>query len=92
MANGTDFAASQVPGNNFPNRDHFQKIADMPDQKKNGNKKGPGNTGVDNPKKPVEILKTSKANSNTRNPLRADLSEKPAKENKAVRERKKEDD
>lgn len=40
---------------------------------------------MDKEKKPAEILKTSKA-SNFRNPLRAELSEKPAKENKTVRE------
>jgi hypothetical protein len=49
-------------------------------------KKGTGETKVDKQKKPVDILKTGKGG-NTRNPLRADLSEKPAKENKAVRER-----
>lgn len=59
----------------------------MPSQHKKtaSNKKGTGETKVDKEKKPAEILKTSKA-SNFRNPLRADLSEKPAKENKAVRE------
>jgi len=34
---------------------------------------------------PVEILKTDKAD-NSRNPLHADLSEKPEKENAAVRD------
>lgn len=43
---------------------------------------------MDKPKKPAEILKTGKE-SNTRNPLRADLSEKPSKENKAVKETEK---
>jgi hypothetical protein len=58
----------------------------MSDQHKSTTgKKSSGETKVDKKKKPAEILKTGKA-SNTRNPLRADLSEKPAKENKAVRE------
>jgi hypothetical protein len=35
--------------------------------------------------KPVEILKTSKAD-NSRNPLHGDLSEKPKDENAAVRD------
>jgi len=63
------------------------KKSNMPSQHKKtaSQKKGTGETKVDKHKKPVEILKTGKA-SNTTNPLRADLSEKPAKENKAVRE------
>jgi hypothetical protein len=35
--------------------------------------------------KPVEILKTDKAD-NSRNPIHGDLSEKPKDENKAVRD------
>ncbi|HEU4554716.1 MAG TPA: hypothetical protein VFS25_17850 [Chitinophaga sp.] len=42
-------------------------------------------TKVDHSKKPAEVLKTSKADTRT-NPLRADLSEQPTKENKAVRD------
>jgi len=42
-------------------------------------------TKLDHSKEPAEILKTSKADT-TRNPLRADLSETPSKENKAVRD------
>jgi hypothetical protein len=64
----------------------------MPSQHKktSSNKKGTGETKVDKQKKPAEILKTGKA-SNFTNPLRADLSEKPEKENKAVRETKEQD-
>ena len=43
-----------------------------------------GNTPLDHPKKPAEILKTDKADDMT-NPLHADLSEKPENENRGVR-------
>ncbi|WP_298737315.1 hypothetical protein [uncultured Chitinophaga sp.] len=65
----------------------------MPSQHKNtsSNKKGTGETKVDKEKKPAEILKTRKA-SNFTNPLRGDLSEMPEKENKTVRENKRDKD
>jgi hypothetical protein len=56
----------------------------MSQQKNTSNKKNT-DAKVDHSKKPAEILKTSKADTHT-NPLRAELSEHPTKENKAVRD------
>jgi hypothetical protein len=57
----------------------------MLSEKESGKDKKPSEESKQIEQHPVEILKTKKAD-NSRNPLHADLSEKPEEENAAVRD------
>ena len=57
----------------------------MLSEKESGKDKKPSEEYHQEKQHPVEILKTKKAD-NSRNPLHADLSEKPEEENKVARD------